>query len=77
MVTSMGWALTVSARVALSSPVTWNVGTGRNVKVPGPLAEKSYRPDTANKFNSIDVASTVLGFDPYRRAQRSHSGRRR
>lgn len=29
-----------------SSPTTWNVETGSKVKVPGPVAEKSYTAET-------------------------------
>ena len=59
MVMEMELALTISKRVA-SRPITSNVETGSNVRVPGPLAAKLYKPDNANEFNSTEVAIQVL-----------------
>ena len=44
-----------------SSPITWNLETGSKVKVPGPLAERSYRDDTVEELRSIGVAGAASG----------------
>ena len=37
------------------NPMTWKLETGSKVNVPGPVAEKSYRADTAKGFSSTEV----------------------
>ena len=56
IVMEMEWVLVALIRVEpevvlkLSpSPMTWNVETGSKVKVPRPLAEKSYRVETVKE----------------------------
>ena len=45
------------------TPMTWKVETGLKVKVPGSVAEKSYRTDTVNEFSSPQVANAASSFN--------------
>ena len=48
-----------------SGPITWNSETGLKMKVAGPLAEKSYRVDTAEELSLIEVTNVASGLIPY------------
>ena len=45
------------------SPLTWKLEAGSKVKVPGPVAEKSYNADTVNEFGSPQVANAASSFN--------------
>ena len=80
-VTATERALTMSERTVLKvaptvSSMTWKPETGSKVKVPGPVAEKSYRADTVNGFSSTNVGNVVFGLKSHRRALQSQSCRR-
>ena len=67
--------LTVLEAAPTVSSTTWKLGTGSKVKVPGPVAEKSYREDTVNGFSSTNVENVASGLKPHRCALQSQSCR--
>ena len=75
--TMLGWAVSEIASTTSLSPATWNVETGLKVKVPGPVAEKSYTAETFEEdISSAGVGNVDIGLKAYHRVRQLQSCQR-